>query len=1039
MSKMLAMVLIAALVFSALPSLISYAVRADPLPAPTISGVDPAEPLTHDGREWLGILGTGFVPDSQVILHSPTIRHPIPEDRTEYRDASRIDVFVGLYAAGTWTAQVVNPDGQPSDEFPFEVKARPTAAIDEYLLNVIDTYISQDLDREDSERKYYRDVWEISPDQYKAWVATIAWGEGMLGSYGAHSSAPVDYFRHRHEDARSHFGFSTGIGPFQIDNIQYPGYTIDAQVMPTLDKLDPMKSVEIVLKFHFGRFGAGSTLNHFSQISPWLAVNPNSAHGRPATYWFAVTATDWEWHMSNKDDDDEPKLIWGDVCSALANNAVHQGVSSYEEDVQFIGRRLWSIAQDSEGSDILTDNAAKKKVVVDGWYPTWKITARHWREGEALFQYYYTTVALDANNRIEVWVWDDLEVESESENRYRHIIVRTYTEDRTRGERPDHWELEDGVRIAGVTLPSRALDPDTAPEPGLDVFMLVDLTGSFRPYLPAFKAQAPDLMAKLQSSYPDTRFGLGMFKDYPISPFGGSGDKAYERLIDLTPEADAVLGIINGLSASGGGDIPESQLVALYQAATGEGQDLSGVGYPGASIPPGQQANFRHGVTKMFILWTDARFHRPGDPGSIPYPGPSFDETVAAILALNPPMVIGISSGTGGLADLRAIAAATNAIAPPGGVDTTGDGVIDIPEGEPLVASIGHSADGIAAAIESLVTASVMLPIASAGGPYTGEVGEAIVFDGSGSYDPDGWIVLYEWDTEGNGVFNLSSPFPMAEYAFAAEFSGVATLRVTDNDGNTAIGTAPVEILPRRATVTISSTVGGNVTTPGEGTFAYDAGTVVDLVAEADEGYRFVNWTGDVDTIADVAASETTITINDHHSITATFAEITRSVETATGTGTAYFTPSDGVIEDLEALPAIPPGAPAGVTFPHGMFSFRVIGLSPGQTITVAIELPQDVPVGTAWWKHDGTGWYSLPNLTDDGDNIMTIELTDGGLGDTDGEADGVITDPGGPGIRQLPSTPPGAGVAYPIWSILLAGVMAVAGLLVLRRRQAQI
>ena len=37
--------------------------------------------------------------------------------------------------------------------------------------------------------------------------------------------------------------------------------------------------------------------------------------------------------------------------------------------------------------------------------------------------------------------------------------------------------------------------------------------------------------------------------------------------------------------------------------------------------------------------------------------------------------------------------------------------------------------------------------------------------------------------------------------------------------------------------LTISSTAGGSVTTPGEGTFTYDADTVVDLVAEAKEGY----------------------------------------------------------------------------------------------------------------------------------------------------------------------------------------------------------
>ena len=64
------------------------------------------------------------------------------------------------------------------------------------------------------------------------------------------------------------------------------------------------------------------------------------------------------------------------------------------------------------------------------------------------------------------------------------------------------------------------------------------------------------------------------------------------------------------------------------------------------------------------------------------------------------------------------------------------------------------------------------------------------------------------------------------------------------------------------------------VTAPGEGTFAYDPKTVADLVAEAEEGYRFVNWTGEVDTIDDVGAAATTITIEGYYSVRANFEEI---------------------------------------------------------------------------------------------------------------------------------------------------------------------
>jgi len=73
-------------------------------------------------------------------------------------------------------------------------------------------------------------------------------------------------------------------------------------------------------------------------------------------------------------------------------------------------------------------------------------------------------------------------------------------------------------------------------------------------------------------------------------------------------------------------------------------------------------------------------------------------------------------------------------------------------------------------------------------------------------------------------------------------------------------------------TLNITSTAGGSVTTPGEGTFTYDEGAVINLAAEAEAGYRFVQWTGDVDDIADIDDATTSITMNGNYVITAEFA-----------------------------------------------------------------------------------------------------------------------------------------------------------------------
>ncbi len=73
-------------------------------------------------------------------------------------------------------------------------------------------------------------------------------------------------------------------------------------------------------------------------------------------------------------------------------------------------------------------------------------------------------------------------------------------------------------------------------------------------------------------------------------------------------------------------------------------------------------------------------------------------------------------------------------------------------------------------------------------------------------------------------------------------------------------------------TLTISNTPSGSVITPGEGVFTYNAGVMARLIAEPEKGYRLVNWSGDVDTIANVNAATTVITMHGDYAITANFA-----------------------------------------------------------------------------------------------------------------------------------------------------------------------
>lgn len=81
-------------------------------------------------------------------------------------------------------------------------------------------------------------------------------------------------------------------------------------------------------------------------------------------------------------------------------------------------------------------------------------------------------------------------------------------------------------------------------------------------------------------------------------------------------------------------------------------------------------------------------------------------------------------------------------------------------------------------------------PVADAGGPYSGVVGQAVQFDGSGSSDSDGSIVAYLWTFGDNGVGTGTNP----SHTYAAAGTYTVELILMDNGGGTDSATVTVEI-----------------------------------------------------------------------------------------------------------------------------------------------------------------------------------------------------------------------------------------------------
>jgi agmatine/peptidylarginine deiminase len=160
----------------------------------------------------------------------------------------------------------------------------------------------------------------------------------------------------------------------------------------------------------------------------------------------------------------------------------------------------------------------------------------------------------------------------------------------------------------------------------------------------------------------------------------------------------------------------------------------------------------------------------------------------------------------------------------------------------------------------------------------------------------------YLWNYSTNSYIVLGSQSGTADQVVSATITtnpgdyidpttGQVTVFVVNMDDSDVIRVDQIYITiysaptPVMQTLSVSSTSGGSVTTPGEGDYQYAQGTDANIVAAADLHYHFVNWTGDTGTINDVNAANTTITMNANYTIQANFAVNQYTISGNTGVG----------------------------------------------------------------------------------------------------------------------------------------------------------
>jgi hypothetical protein len=171
-----------------------------------------------------------------------------------------------------------------------------------------------------------------------------------------------------------------------------------------------------------------------------------------------------------------------------------------------------------------------------------------------------------------------------------------------------------------------------------DVAFVVDTTGSMSGSITGIRTQLSKIASDLKTKIPDTAFGVMDHKDFGINPYGDTGDyPARLRQRITTVLADAQTGV-NALSASGGRDIAESQIEALFQAATGDGfRSPAGAIWTAKFDPTAGFSEskghgtiggmgFRKDSAPIFVLVTDAVFHHANGDTEAPSASGGLDQ-----------------------------------------------------------------------------------------------------------------------------------------------------------------------------------------------------------------------------------------------------------------------------------------------------------------------------------------------------------------------------------------------------------------------------
>ncbi|NMX00894.1 cell wall-binding repeat-containing protein [Mobiluncus mulieris] len=279
----------------------------------------------------------------------------------------------------------------------------------------------------------------------------------------------------------------------------------------------------------------------------------------------------------------------------------------------------------------------------------------------------------------------------------------------------------------------------------VDIAFVVDTTNSMWDDIDSVKKNINDITETLKKRARSYRMSLVTYKHFPEEH-----SKNYLSRLDqsFTSDADKIKAALSKLEISGGSFIGDASV------------------YSGAMEAMRQQ--WRHGVKKVVLVLGDGQPIDPEKHASETYTAQSVADFA---IALDPAEVYAIDSGNL--------------------VDSKMQDLVNRTDGKVFKA---HSNKDVPGLVSKALGVSLSKPSAWLSGSISGTVNQLVEFDALGSYSKDSPIAKYEWDFDGDGKYDQTTTESRTSHVFAEPISGFGVVRITTQDGSTALSSTPVNI-----------------------------------------------------------------------------------------------------------------------------------------------------------------------------------------------------------------------------------------------------